>query len=219
MRHSNPILHCFILLLICSSAAAGQKSDNKGMTTNAEASQNLAFEQITIEHGLPDNAVRCILQDSHGFLWFGTPNGLARYDGYVFKVYKHNPDDSTSISHSFVYSIFEDREKTLWIGTEHGLSKFDRRTEKFTRFLASRNDSTGMKGRAIMAIHEDRSGNIWFANWDGHRSPWLSSINKPASSNVIAMIPRIPTASATTRYVSLKKMTLVTYGLAPNFMV
>ncbi len=134
-------------------------------------SNRVAFEQLTIAHGLPHNTVRCILQDSEGFLWFGTPNGLARYDGYGFKVYKHDPDDSTTISHSFIYSIFEDRAQTLWIGTEHGLSKFDRRTEKFMRFIASQNDSTGMRGRAIMAIHEDRAGNIWFANWDGHRSP------------------------------------------------
>ena len=128
---------------------------------NTPLNQNFKFEQLTLSHGLPHNTVRSILQDSQNFLWFGTPNGLARYDGYGFKVYKHDPDDSTSISHSFIYTIFEDRARTLWIGTEHGFSKFDRRTEKFTCFLANRNDSTGMKGRAIMVIHEDGAGNLW----------------------------------------------------------
>ncbi|MGH7597506.1 MAG: two-component regulator propeller domain-containing protein [bacterium] len=171
MRHSTQILYGFLLLMAFSPARAAQNRDKQDMPSNTEASPNFQFEQFTIADGLPHNTVRCILQDSQNFLWFGTPDGLARYDGYSFKVYKHDPDDSTSISHSFVYTIFEDRAKTLWIGTEHGLSKFDRRTEKFTRFLANRNDSTGMRGRAIMAIHEDRSGNIWFANWDGHFSP------------------------------------------------
>jgi ligand-binding sensor domain-containing protein/signal transduction histidine kinase len=160
-----------LLLAIFSFALHAQNHEASPISSLAARSLNFQFEQLTIQHGLPHNTVRCILQDSQSLLWFGTPNGLARYDGYGFKVYKHDPDDSTSISHSFVYSIFEDRAQTLWIGTEHGLSKFDRRTEKFTHFLANRNDSTGMSGRAIMAIHEDRSGNIWFGNWHGHRSP------------------------------------------------
>jgi ligand-binding sensor domain-containing protein/signal transduction histidine kinase len=163
----------FSLLLpaIVPIAVYAQNHYNYRVSGQAAQSPNFQFEQFTIAHGLPHNTVRCILQDSEGFLWFGTPNGLARYDGYGFKVYKHDPDDSTSISNSFVYSIFEDRARTLWIGTEHGLSKFDRRTEKFTRFLTNRNDSTGMRGRAIMAIYEDHSGNIWFCNWHGHFSP------------------------------------------------
>jgi ligand-binding sensor domain-containing protein len=163
--------YSFLFPAILPLALSAQNHHTSPVCSQTAQSQNFQFEQLTIAHGLPHNTVRCILQDSDGFLWFGTPNGLARYDGYGFKVYKHDPDDSTSISHSFVYTIFEDCAKTMWIGTEHGLSKFDRRTEQFTRFLADENDSTSMRGRAIMAIHEDRAGNIWFGNWDGHRSP------------------------------------------------
>jgi ligand-binding sensor domain-containing protein/signal transduction histidine kinase len=167
----NTVFFSFLLTAILPLAVHAQNHGTSPASSQPAQSPNFQFEQLTIADGLPHNTVRCIMQDSQGFLWFGTPNGLARYDGYSFKVYKHDPDDSTSISHSFVYTIFEDQDQTLWIGTEHGLSKFDRRTEKFTRFLTNRGDSTGMIGRAIMAIHEDRSGNLWFGNWDGHRSP------------------------------------------------
>ncbi len=172
MRHSTPILHDFIFLLIFSSAAAGQKSDNKGMTNNAEASQNFAFEQLTIAHGLPHNTVRCILQDSQGFLWFGTLDGLARYDGYHFKVYRHNLADSTTISSNNIKVIFEDRSQNLWIGTYYGLNKFNRSTETFTRYTQGPEESLGSSAHEVWVIHEDRAGNLWVGYWAGDYLPW-----------------------------------------------
>jgi hypothetical protein len=69
----------------------------------------LRFEPLTIAQGLPANHVTCIFQDRQGFLWFGTVNGLVRYDGYNMKVFKHDPDDPRSLSHNGVSRIYEDR--------------------------------------------------------------------------------------------------------------
>jgi len=90
---------------------------------------------LSTRNGLSQNAVTCIYQDKKGFLWVGTQDGLNRYDGYQFKHYKHNPEDSTSISDQFITAINEDGQGVLWIGTRHGLNRFSSSTEKFTRFF------------------------------------------------------------------------------------
>ncbi len=92
--------------------------------------EHLKFEHISIEQGLSQSTVFCILQDSKGFMWFGTEDGLDRYDGYSFKVYRHDPDNPNSINDNYVMSIYEDRSGFLWIGTLSGLDRFDRKTER-----------------------------------------------------------------------------------------
>ena len=78
---------------------------------------DIIFTNISIEQGLSQSVVICILQDSQGFLWFGTQDGLNRYDGYEFKIYKNDPDDIQSLSNDWVTSIVEESDGTLWIGT------------------------------------------------------------------------------------------------------
>ncbi|MEO5977154.1 MAG: two-component regulator propeller domain-containing protein, partial [Chryseolinea sp.] len=91
--------------------------------------QDLQFEQLSTEDGLSQSNVICILQDSRGFMWFGTRNGLDKYDGYKFTVYKNDPNDSLSLSHNSVTDIVEDADGNLWIATNGGgLNKFDRDT-------------------------------------------------------------------------------------------
>jgi len=97
--------------------------------------QNLKFESISIEHGLSHSTVNCILQDRYGFMWFGTDDGLNKFDGYSFTVYKHNPDDPHSLSHNQVWSLFEDFFGVLWVGTYGGgLNRFDRNSGQFSRY-------------------------------------------------------------------------------------
>ncbi|MFQ5605995.1 MAG: two-component regulator propeller domain-containing protein, partial [bacterium] len=126
---------------------------------------NFQFEQLTIEHGLPSNSVNAIQQDSQGFLWFGTLDGLARYDGTGFKVFTHDPSDSTTISHNRILTIMEDASHTLWIGTRDGLNRFDRHTEKFIRYLPDREDATKMNYPVVYTIFEDHSGKLWIGNF------------------------------------------------------
>src|SRR5580698_9718678 len=79
-------------------------------------SPNLKFAHFGTGMGLSANNVTCILRDKQGFMWFGTRDGLNRYDGYGFAVYKSNPDDSQSLSSNFVTSIIEDRNGDFWVG-------------------------------------------------------------------------------------------------------
>jgi len=88
----------------------------------------IQFERISIESGLSQSSILSICQDSKGFLWFGTYEGLNRYDGYTFKVYKNDPENPFSLSKNVVEVIIEDHLGTLWIGTESGLDCFDRGT-------------------------------------------------------------------------------------------
>src|SRR5919106_4046920 len=96
----------------------------------------LRFDHISIEHGLSQSSARVIFQDSRGFLWFGTEDGLNRYDGYTFKSYKPDPDTPQSLSDRWISSIVEDKTGILWIATRlGGLNSYDPRTEQFKHFL------------------------------------------------------------------------------------
>ncbi len=89
----------------------------------------IRFKHISIEDGLPQSAVYCIHQDKKGFMWFGTQEGLVRYDGYNFKVYNPIPGDPTSLSDMYVNAFYEDKEGILWIGTRNGFNRFDPKNE------------------------------------------------------------------------------------------
>jgi ligand-binding sensor domain-containing protein len=80
--------------------------------------RGLQFEHLSVEHGLSQSTVKCILQDSMGFMWFCTEDGLNRYDGHGFKVYGHDPGNADSLTNDSVLSLHEDRSGVLWIGTQ-----------------------------------------------------------------------------------------------------
>jgi len=115
--------------------------------------RSLRFERIGIEDGLSHSAVWKILQDSEGYMWFGTQDGLNRYDGYNFAVYRHDPNDPQSLRDDYVSSMYEDRSGVLWIGTQQGwLEKYDREQDRFTPYHI---------GSWITSLYEDRSGLLW----------------------------------------------------------
>jgi len=124
--------------------------------------RNLAFERLTIDDGLSQNYVEAIFQDSQGFMWFGTRDGLNRYDGYAFKVYSYDAQDSTSISGNRIQTIYEDRQGNIWIGTaDGGLNKYDRATDGFVHFKHDPQNPHSLSHEDVSAIHEDRLGNLW----------------------------------------------------------
>jgi len=91
----------------------------------------IEFRHLRVKDGLSQGWVRSICQDQQGFMWFGTNEGLNKYDGYNFTVYKNNPEDTNSISNNAIESIYEDKSGNLWIGTENGLNLYDRDNDRF----------------------------------------------------------------------------------------
>ncbi len=120
------------------------------------------FRYLTIADGLSQNAVTAILQDRRGFMWFGTRDGLNRYDGHSFQVYRHDAFDPNSLSGNSVTALLEDRAGNLWVGTEGGgLDRFDRNLENFLRFRLE-------AGSAVNAIAQGPDGELWVGtNGDG----------------------------------------------------
>ena len=122
---------------------------------------HIQFDHITTKDGLSHNMVNAILKDSKGFMWFGTKDGLNRYDGYDFKVYKYDPQDSTSISGNFITSIYEDREGLLWIGTyKSGFNIFNRKSNKFIRYKFDEGLYPKSRVNAICLFFEDPADSI-----------------------------------------------------------
>ncbi|MHB1687658.1 MAG: ligand-binding sensor domain-containing protein [Ignavibacteriaceae bacterium] len=124
--------------------------------------RDLNFDFISTDKGLSQNTIHCILQDRQGFMWFGTEDGLDRYDGYNFTVFKNDPRDPNSIPDNFIWTIYEDHEGTIWVGTNNGgLCKFNRDKQNFTIYKNDPNNSSSLSNNNIRTIYEDRSGVIW----------------------------------------------------------
>ena len=123
--------------------------------------QNLKFDHFGTGMGLSANNVTCILRDKQGFMWFGTRDGLNRYDGYDFNVYKNIPEDSQSLSNNFVTSIIEDRNGDFWVGTwGGGLNRFDRAKKRFVRYGGL------IHSDFINSLLEDSQGRVWVGSND-----------------------------------------------------
>ena len=131
-------------------------------------SEDLRFDHITSKNGLSQNSVNCILQDDIGFLWFGTCDGLDRYDGYTFKVFRNDLDDTTTLTSNWIFSIYKDSSGTLWIGTMGGgLSKYNKETESFENFRHNDNDLNSISSNEILSIFEDHFKTLWVGTSGG----------------------------------------------------
>ena len=129
---------------------------------------DINFEPLRSYEGLGNNHIRCILQDDTGFMWFGTQNGLYKYDGYKFTGYFHDPGDPNSLSYNWVSTLCKDRSGNLWIGTfGGGLNKFNSRKELFTRYQHDNLNPQNLCNNYIMDICADMCGNIWIATRSG----------------------------------------------------
>ncbi len=126
--------------------------------------QNLYFEHISVEDGLPSPFIMDVLQDEQGFMWFGTRNGLCRYDAYDFKVFQHNPEDTTSLSNNEVRCIIEDKNKQLlWVGTKYGLNILNKYNGQFERIFYDSAKSNTLWKNAINDLYQDKKGRVWIA--------------------------------------------------------
>lgn len=120
--------------------------------------QNILFKKLTVEDGLSQSNVNCIFQDSKGFIWIGTQDGLNKYNGYEFLVYKNNPKDSTTISGNRIIDIVEDSTGLIWIATHgNGLNAYDRKKDRFIQYKAGENK---LNSNSIFGLRVDSKNNL-----------------------------------------------------------
>lgn len=113
---------------------------------------SVSFEQLTTVNGLSQSSVIAIAQDQQGMLWFGTRDGLNKYDGGQFTVFRHNPKDTNSLSNNDILSIAVDEIGDIWIGTYNGLNHYDVSQEVFTRYLESAADPNSLSNNTIWSL-------------------------------------------------------------------
>jgi ligand-binding sensor domain-containing protein/serine phosphatase RsbU (regulator of sigma subunit) len=131
------------------------------------APSRVKFKHITLEQGLSQTSVFCILQDHKGFMWFGTQDGLNKYDGYKFRIYQPNPENPNSINSNYITCMCEDKSGVLWIGTNSsGLNRFNRREESFTRYRHIPNNPTSLSSDFVRDVYEDHLGILWIGTAD-----------------------------------------------------
>ncbi|NCD69921.1 hybrid sensor histidine kinase/response regulator [Mucilaginibacter agri] len=130
--------------------------------------QTLKVEHISTQQGLSQVNVSAILQDSRGFMWIGTRDGLNRYDGYQFIIYRNDPNDKNSLSGNFVQDIVEDKNGNLWIATQSsGINMYDRKTDRFYRYTHNNRDPHSLSSNIVNKLALDNKGNLWVATQKG----------------------------------------------------
>ncbi len=182
MRASNLVL--LAILFLMNSFSRGQV-----------LSENIKFRRLEANKRLSHQNINAILQDSFGFLWIGTDDGLNRFDGYDFKIYRNQPNDSASLAQNKVQSIFEDSEGKLWVSTINtGLHYYDRDMDVFVRVPEWTNAHC-----QVMQIVEDEHKQLWIAggvesyafvaSLDRRSLQWKKYLLMPASIPIDAILP------------------------------
>ena len=128
---------------------------------------DLRFTHLTSSDGLSENHVFAILQDHRGFMWFAGDDGLNRYDGNAFVVYKNDPDDPGSLGANSIRDMLEDDKGYLWLAAFPGINKFDPATERTTRYAHDPNNPNSPSGNSVESIARDSRGFLWLATTDG----------------------------------------------------
>lgn len=153
-QHTNYIikglflsLNIFILALL---QARGQEIKND-------------FESFTTKEGLSQNLILSIAQDKKGFIWFGTEDGLNRFDGHDFKIYRHKEKDPNTIVSNSIRALFADEDNTIWIGTDNGVCRLFTETEYIQHFPVDFTDESKLNGSYVSSIQKHEDGSIWIS--------------------------------------------------------
>lgn len=163
--------------LVAESVQTFQVAGDHAYELHSNAEQSLpdrasppkpSFSHLSVADGLSDGDVRAITQDKQGFMWFGTwLGGLNRYDGYTFKVYRHDGKDERSLACDTVRALFVDRAGVLWVGTSEGLDRYDRDTDSFVHYRHRADDLNSLPGYEVRSLSEDASGTLWVSTSSG----------------------------------------------------
>ena len=148
---------------------------------------SIKFDNLSIKNGLSQSSPNCIFQDTRGLMWIGTEDGLNKYDGYSFIIYKPDQNNQYSISNSRILSITEDKSGDLWVGTNGGgLNKYDRKSDRFDSFLPGKKDTVSIAGLIVQCLLPLPNGDIWIGTENG------LSIYRPATSRFIDPVEEFP---------------------------
>lgn len=140
---------CLLILIAFSSNTIAQKKPVK-------------FNRLTSSNGLSQNRVSSIVQDHDGFIWIGTEDGLNKYDGYNFEIFKRNPGDSLSLNDNQALAMHVAKDGTLWVGGSlTGLSKYNSATKTFKRYNSDHSNPNSLAEDIIISFSEDEKGNLW----------------------------------------------------------
>lgn len=136
--------------------------------STATAQEDINFTSLTTKDGLSSNNVNAILRDRYGFMWFATDDGLDRFDGANFKVYRNKPMEPASLQANEILSLHEDKDGNLWIGTSSGsLSLYDRKKDNFINFPANQLGKNAIRNNVIPTICTDFRGKLWIGHYEG----------------------------------------------------
>jgi ligand-binding sensor domain-containing protein/signal transduction histidine kinase len=182
-RRLGPVVLALLTLGMLASCMAGGGQATPALPTAApvvpapstqagelstEPPTNIRFRQIGPQDGLSQSVIHCILQDRQGFMWFGTEDGLNRYDGYSFVVFRPDPGNPNSINDIWINTLFEDSQGMLWIGTRQGgLARYDPQTGLFAHYTNDPLVQNSLSSNTVNAIQEDNRGTLWVGTDQG----------------------------------------------------
>ena len=127
----------------------------------------MIYENFSDEDGLISNKVKTVYQDSWGYMWFGTVNGLSRFDGYEFVNFEYNPEDTSSLIGKEIQHIGEDSNGYLWVATNGGLNMYDHSLKQFIRYTNDHNNSYSLSANHVNSFVNDSLNNLWVCTTKG----------------------------------------------------
>ena len=157
-----------ILMLVCLRGVEAQDSLSSTDIGSGLLPRNIQLTILSTNDGLSQATVNSIVQDKHGFMWFGTQEGLNRYDGYDFTVYQHHLEDPRSLAHDWIWMTYVDQSGQLWIGTDGGgLSQYVYESDDFINFRHDPSDPSSLSSDRIRVIFQDSEGVHWIGTDGG----------------------------------------------------
>ena len=128
---------------------------------------SMRFKNVSSENELLSQTVLCMVQDSKGYMWFGTLEGLHKYDGYKYTYYRHDPADSSGISSNYIYDLYTDRSGNLYIGTLKGVDIYNYEKDNFSHIDINGPKNKRLSNNIVRSFHEDKQGTLWIATLGG----------------------------------------------------
>ncbi|NWG00788.1 MAG: diguanylate cyclase [Thermoanaerobaculaceae bacterium] len=161
------------LLLLVAAAPVPSRDVAAAPRRVPGSCEGLRFQRISLQQGLSQSTVQCLLEDSRGFLWIGSEYGVNRWDGYTFTIFTHDPDNPWSLAANKVTALAEDAAGFIWVGTETaGLDRLDPTSGRFSHFAHEPAQPASLPSNTVRALLADADGSLWIGT-DRGLAHWL----------------------------------------------